>query len=356
MKKPNHLKLIPVALISAAALSAADAYAICLPSMPLEHMVVSSNWGVRIRPNAKRPDGSPWIRNHNGFDLTTSRKYVPLFSTTDGTVVAASFEASQGNHIAIEGSGPTAGIKTVSMHLSAIHVKVGDRVKAGQQIGVTGETGAGIAGAPHLHFEVRINGGKTPVDPRGYFCPVPGAQSGLSDTYDLVTGELVPKRYPGSGDGPLSTLPGGVLAGTTPTTSTSPLATPGVVSVASAGGIPPEAPFPMYTGKSTANFFAHEVEARFLNSTWMTELVDPLYTWRSDPRNAGKAPPNPGNPQLMLTREIAIMTAISNAMRLETREVRQNTEAMLAALLSIQVRDYSTSMMDFVRKKTAASN
>ena len=46
-----------------------------------------------------------------------------------------------------------------------VAVRTGDMVKAGQQIGAVGETG--ISTAPHLHFEVHVNG--TPVDPLQFF-------------------------------------------------------------------------------------------------------------------------------------------------------------------------------------------
>jgi hypothetical protein len=228
-----------------------------------------------------------------------------------------------------------------------MHVKPGQMVKAGQQIGMTGETGAGIAGRPHLHFEVRINNGKTPVDPRGYFCPTPSAQSNLSDTFDLVTGELVPKVFPGVGTGGTTSLPGGAPIGSQPPAP----GTPGGGANAG-GGIPPDAPFPLYTGRSLANFFAHEVESRFLNTTWLTELVDPLFTWRTDPQNAGKTPPPVGDPQPMLAREIAIMLGVSNAMRLETNQVREHTEAMMSSILAMQVSDYSQSVLKLVRQQT----
>lgn len=344
---PTPKKLVVGLLALVGTVAASDVLALCLPSSPLQQMVVTSNWGKRMRPNARLPGNQPWWRAHNGFDLTTNRQDKPLFAPMDGMITAASFESSQGNHIDIEGTGATAGIKTVSMHLSAMHVKPGQMVKAGQQIGLTGETGAGIAGAPHLHFEVRINNGKTPQDPRGYFCPTPSARGNLSDTYDLVTGELVPKVYPGVGSGATTSMPGGA-----PTNSPPPQ--PGK-SIAPGGGIPPQAPFPLYSGRSLANFFAQEVESRFLNTTWMTQLIDPLYTWRTDPQNAGKTPPPVGDPQPMLVREIAIMLGVSNAIRLETDEIRRHTESMMSAILAMQVRDYSNSIVRMVQETTAST-
>lgn len=39
---------------------------------------------------------------------------------------------------------------------------------AGQQIGISGDTGPGVTGNPHLHFEVRRNDKALPVDPYGW--------------------------------------------------------------------------------------------------------------------------------------------------------------------------------------------
>ena len=59
---------------------------------------------------------------------------------------------------------PLASLATLSAHLSSTKVRLGDEVTKGQVIGAVGSTG--FATGPHLHFEVRINGGA--VDPMGY--------------------------------------------------------------------------------------------------------------------------------------------------------------------------------------------
>jgi len=56
------------------------------------------------------------------------------------------------------------GLSTVYAHMSAFTKPFGSVVKAGEQIGAIGTTGASTG--PHLHFEVRVNGQHT--QPRGY--------------------------------------------------------------------------------------------------------------------------------------------------------------------------------------------
>lgn len=56
------------------------------------------------------------------------------------------------------------GYRTLSWHLSAITVEPGQRVQAGEQIGVVGSSGCSIG--PHLHFQVQYLG--RDVDPYGW--------------------------------------------------------------------------------------------------------------------------------------------------------------------------------------------
>jgi murein DD-endopeptidase MepM/ murein hydrolase activator NlpD len=60
------------------------------------------------------------------------------------------------------------GYVTLYLHLSKRNVKSGQKVKAGDVLGVSGDTGS--PGAYHLHFEVRrrIDGSYVPVDPYGW--------------------------------------------------------------------------------------------------------------------------------------------------------------------------------------------
>jgi len=53
------------------------------------------------------------------------------------------------------------GVYTGYYHQKEIYVQVGDRVQAGQLIGLVGSTGR--SQGPHLHFEVWVNG--VQVDP-----------------------------------------------------------------------------------------------------------------------------------------------------------------------------------------------
>lgn len=116
----------------------------------------ASGWGYRIHPIYK-------IRKfHYGMDFTAPTG-TEIYSTGDGTIISVlSSKRGFGNHIIIDhGYGYT----TLYAHLSRFNVKRGQKVKRGDVIGYVGNTG--LSTAPHLHYEVKLNGKN--VDPANYY-------------------------------------------------------------------------------------------------------------------------------------------------------------------------------------------
>ncbi|MEU9332796.1 transglycosylase family protein [Streptomyces sp. NPDC048290] len=111
-----------------------------------------------------RVSGSSWSKGyHTGVDFPvptgTSVKAVGA-----GTVVSAGWSGSFGYEVVVR---HTDGRYSQYAHLSAINVKDGQSVTAGQRIGRSGNTGNSTG--PHLHFEVRTGPGfGTDVDPLAY--------------------------------------------------------------------------------------------------------------------------------------------------------------------------------------------
>lgn len=96
--------------------------------------------------------GSRGGRRHSGVDIKT-KPNDKILAAFDGVVTMSQPYAAYGNCIRIKHNN---GLETLYSHNSKNLVKVGDKVKAGQVIGLTGQTGR--ATTPHLHFECRING------------------------------------------------------------------------------------------------------------------------------------------------------------------------------------------------------
>ncbi|MEG1603821.1 MAG: M23 family metallopeptidase [Cloacibacillus sp.] len=102
---------------------------------------------------------------HTGADLTAP-KGTPVYAALDGVVEVVSNGGAgfrgYGKVIVINHYGK---LWTLYSHQSANLVKVGQRVKQGEKIGLVGRTGR--ATANHVHFEVR-NARGTPLDPMKY--------------------------------------------------------------------------------------------------------------------------------------------------------------------------------------------
>lgn len=74
---------------------------------------------------------------HDGLDFSTSGASVPVNSATDGVVVYSGARGSAGNAVLIKRDN---GDIVAFYHLSGINVKVGQSVKAGEAVGVSGNT------------------------------------------------------------------------------------------------------------------------------------------------------------------------------------------------------------------------
>lgn len=100
-------------------------------------------------------------RGHKGMDIAAPAG-TPIYAAESGTVVSAAYDGSgYGNRIIIRHAG---GLETLYAHCSALYVKVGDTVAAGETVAAVGRTGNSTGN--HLHFEVRKNG--TIVNPSYY--------------------------------------------------------------------------------------------------------------------------------------------------------------------------------------------
>ena len=91
-------------------------------------------------------------RRHSGVDLKT-KPNDEIYAAFDGEVVASGPYYGYGNCIRIKHA---YGLETLYSHQSKNMVKKGDKVNAGQVIGLTGRTGR--ATTEHLHFEVSFGG------------------------------------------------------------------------------------------------------------------------------------------------------------------------------------------------------
>ena len=109
--------------------------------MPTESRVVTSNFGAR------------WGRQHKGLDI---KVYIgdTIRAAFSGKVRVVRYEAAgYGKYVVIRHNN---GLETIYGHMSAQLVQEDQIVKAGQPIGLGGNTGRSTGS--HLHFETRLCG------------------------------------------------------------------------------------------------------------------------------------------------------------------------------------------------------
>ena len=98
--------------------------------------------------------GYGWRRGriHAGIDIIGPTG-TPILAAMDGTVIFSGWYYGYGYMIDIRHPN---GLVTRYAHASRLYVSVGEKVSQGQAIMAMGSTGRSTA--PHLHFEVRVNG------------------------------------------------------------------------------------------------------------------------------------------------------------------------------------------------------
>ncbi|HET6781863.1 MAG TPA: M23 family metallopeptidase [bacterium] len=89
---------------------------------------------------------------HRGTDFAAPIG-TPVYAANHGIVRLAELLPVSGNAIFIDHG---LGIVTSYLHLSAVHVRTGQRVRRGTMVGAVGSTG--LATGPHLHWGLRTNG------------------------------------------------------------------------------------------------------------------------------------------------------------------------------------------------------
>jgi len=116
---------------------------------PVDFTRISSSFN----PRRKHPILNT-IRAHRGVDYAAPSG-TPIKAAGDGKVIFRGSKNGYGHHLIVQHGG---NITTLYAHVSRFHnsSRVGRRVTQGQTIAYVGKTG--LATAPHLHYEYRLNG------------------------------------------------------------------------------------------------------------------------------------------------------------------------------------------------------
>ncbi|MGM0602888.1 MAG: M23 family metallopeptidase [Bacillota bacterium] len=115
---------------------------------------ISAEFGWRYHPILKRQEF------HDGLDIAVNYN-TPVISAAEGKVIFAGWSSGYGRLVKVKHSNQ---YTTYYAHLNKIAVSVGEKVKKGQLIAYSGNSGRSTG--PHLHYEIRKNG--VPENPRKY--------------------------------------------------------------------------------------------------------------------------------------------------------------------------------------------
>ena len=131
--------------------------------LELYNLAAGKNWSAPLASiKQTSPFGPRWGRLHAGVDLDLETGY-PVYSAFDGIVRMASVDwGGYGKFMVVRHYN---GLETLYGHLSKQSLEAGTFVKAGDEIGLGGNTGRSTGS--HLHFETRFEG--NPFNPNQVF-------------------------------------------------------------------------------------------------------------------------------------------------------------------------------------------
>jgi murein DD-endopeptidase MepM/ murein hydrolase activator NlpD len=110
-------------------------------------IALASGFGMRVHPIYKVK------KMHTGIDFAATIG-TPIYATADGTIDLLNVSFSgYGKMIEIDHG---FGYRTRYAHMHGFAVRLGQKIKRGDLIGYVGDTG--LSTAPHLHYEVFVNG------------------------------------------------------------------------------------------------------------------------------------------------------------------------------------------------------
>lgn len=97
-------------------------------------------------------------QKHYGIDIVTKAKDM-VFSILDGQVIYAGYTSQTGYMVVVQHK---ENLLSIYKHMEQLFINTGDRVYAGDMLGIVGNTGELTTG-PHLHFELWYKG--QPINP-----------------------------------------------------------------------------------------------------------------------------------------------------------------------------------------------
>jgi len=162
------------------------------PIKSKEFLLITSPFGMRSDPMDPSRQ-----QMHKGIDILAD--HVPLLATEEnGKVVAVNQDTAAvgGKSVTIEYARDNGEkMRVFCCHLENISVRVGEEVKAGQQLGITGNTGQRTTG-PHLHLgvkQVSSDGTARDIDPASYLAVI--AVKGSIQQGLMYNGENLISKY-----------------------------------------------------------------------------------------------------------------------------------------------------------------